>query len=243
MRAPNASAATQTRGAQMLATFKRLPTQFADNLALHRAAAPVPAHTGVDPSIVVRPLGVRARGASPVSASSSPGRVPHPGFLAGRLGEDLCVYYASRLRRPPGVDAALIAQRDLDLAAAPTCCSSRRRHWSRASARSIRARSFRAWRGCRTVRQGAGSGDGTARAPPAICRGRWSVHRFDHDGSTVPLIEWLAGSGRVDIPSRRTCARRGRALRALPNVRLAGAQPYAPLRVVETSPPRSFRIA
>lgn len=39
--------------------------------------------------------------------------VPHPGFLAGRLGESLCVYYCiDDYAAHPGVDAALIGQRD-----------------------------------------------------------------------------------------------------------------------------------
>ena len=39
--------------------------------------------------------------------------VPHPGFLAGRLGEDLCVYYCiDDYAAHPGVDAELIGRRD-----------------------------------------------------------------------------------------------------------------------------------
>lgn len=39
--------------------------------------------------------------------------VPHPGFLAGQLGEDLCVYYCiDDYAAHPGVDAELIGRRD-----------------------------------------------------------------------------------------------------------------------------------
>src|SRR5690606_27822400 len=39
--------------------------------------------------------------------------VPHPGFLAGRLGESLCVYYCiDDYAAHPGVDAELIAAAD-----------------------------------------------------------------------------------------------------------------------------------
>ena len=42
--------------------------------------------------------------------------VPHPGFLAGRLGEDFCVYYCiDDYAAHPGVDAALIGRRDEQL--------------------------------------------------------------------------------------------------------------------------------
>lgn len=39
--------------------------------------------------------------------------VPHPGFLAGQLGEDLCVYYCiDDYAAHPGVDAGMISRRD-----------------------------------------------------------------------------------------------------------------------------------
>ena len=42
--------------------------------------------------------------------------VPHPGFLAGKLDEELCVYYCiDDYAAHPGVDAALIGARELQL--------------------------------------------------------------------------------------------------------------------------------
>jgi hypothetical protein len=47
--------------------------------------------------------------------------VPHPGFLAQRLGEELCVYYCiDDYAAHPGVDTTLIAERDRELTRAPT---------------------------------------------------------------------------------------------------------------------------
>src|SRR4029079_15600388 len=42
--------------------------------------------------------------------------VPHPGFMAKHLGEELCVYYCiDDYAAHPGVDANLIAERDREL--------------------------------------------------------------------------------------------------------------------------------
>lgn len=42
--------------------------------------------------------------------------VPHPGFMAGHLGEEFCVYYCTDVYAAfPGVDVARITQRDIDL--------------------------------------------------------------------------------------------------------------------------------
>lgn len=158
--------------------------------------------------------------------------VPHPGFLARRLGESLCVYYCiDDYAAHPGVDSALIEQRDRELSAtadllfvAPPALLERKRTMNAAATYAphgvdveLFARAF-----------------DPATEPPAGARGlaRPVIGYFGslHEWIDLDLIEWLArarpqwtflliGYAAVDVS----------ALAALPNVRLVGAQPYETL--------------
>ena len=158
--------------------------------------------------------------------------VPHPGFLARRLGESLCVYYCiDDYASHPGVDSALIEQRDRELSAtadllfvAPPALLERKRTMNAAATYAphgvdveLFARAF-----------------DPATELPAGARGlaRPVIGYFGslHEWIDLDLIEWLArarpqwaflliGYAAVDVS----------ALAALPNVRLVGAQPYETL--------------
>ena len=158
--------------------------------------------------------------------------VPHPGFLARRLGESLCVYYCiDDYAAHPGVDSALIEQRDRELSAtadllfvAPPALLERKRTMNAATTYAphgvdveLFARAF-----------------DPATELPAGARGlaRPVIGYFGslHEWIDLDLIEWLArarpqwtflliGYAAVDVS----------ALAALPNVRLVGAQPYETL--------------
>ena len=158
--------------------------------------------------------------------------VPHPGFLARRLGESLCVYYCiDDYASHPGVDSALIEQRDRELSAtadllfvAPPALLERKRAMNAATTYAphgvdveLFARAF-----------------DPATELPAGARGlaRPVIGYFGslHEWIDLDLIEWLArarpqwaflliGYAAVDVS----------ALAALPNVRLVGAQPYETL--------------
>ena len=158
--------------------------------------------------------------------------VPHPGFLARRLGESLCVYYCiDDYAAHPGVDSALIEQRDRELSAtadllfvAPPALLERKRAMNAATTYAphgvdveLFARAF-----------------DPATELPAGARGlaRPVIGYFGslHEWIDLDLIEWLArarpqwtflliGYAAVDVS----------ALAALPNVRLVGAQPYETL--------------
>ncbi len=158
--------------------------------------------------------------------------VPHPGFLARRLGESLCVYYCiDDYAAHPGVDSALIEQRDRELSAtadllfvAPPALLERKRTMNAAATYAphgvdveLFARAF-----------------DPATELPAGARGlaRPVIGYFGslHEWIDLDLIEWLArarpqwaflliGYAAVDVS----------ALAALPNVRLVGAQPYETL--------------
>jgi glycosyltransferase involved in cell wall biosynthesis len=158
--------------------------------------------------------------------------VPHPGFLAGRLGEVLCVYYCiDDYAAHPGVDAAMIAARDrmltqradLVFVAPPALLEAKR---------ALNASTWFAPHGV--------DADLFARAMAPATEVPEAAQRLNHPvvgyfGSIhewidVPLIEWLAaqrpawsfllvGHAAIPVPG----------LRALPNVVLAGAQPYEEL--------------
>lgn len=158
--------------------------------------------------------------------------VPHPGFLARRLGESLCVYYCiDDYASHPGVDRALIEQRDRELSTtadllfvAPPALLERKR--------AINAATTYAPHGV-DVELFARAFD-PATELPAGARGLASpvIGYFGslHEWIDLELIEWLArarpqwtflliGYAAVDVS----------ALAALPNVRLVGAQPYETL--------------
>lgn len=158
--------------------------------------------------------------------------VPHPGFLARRLGEELCVYYCiDDYAAHPGVDPELIGRRDdaLSRAAdlqfvAPPALLERKR--------GLNPRTFYSPHGVDVALFRRASEPGTEIAaaardlPGPVIGYIGSLHEW----IDLDLIAWLArerpqwtfllvGHAAADVSE----------LRALPNVRLAGAQPYATL--------------
>lgn len=158
--------------------------------------------------------------------------VPHPGFLAQRLGESLCVYYCiDDYAAHPGVDATLIEARDRELTAKanlvfvapPALLAAKRAQNSRTvfAPHGVDVELFRKAADPATV---VPDGAKDLRHPVIGYFGSL------HDWIDLPLIEWLArsrpawtfllvGHAAADVS----------ALRAMPNVRLVGAQPYATL--------------
>lgn len=157
---------------------------------------------------------------------------PHPGFLARRLGESLCVYYCiDDYAAHPGVDAEVIAASDLALTKAadlvfvapPALVAAKQAQnpQTRFSPHGVDAKLF------------AQASDLATELPPAA-RGFVGpvVGYFGsiHEWIDVELIAWLAqrrpqwtfllvGYAAIKVPD----------LEALPNVVLAGAQPYTSL--------------
>ena len=116
MRAPQASGRDLRRMLRKLAASLHAPTRIDGDL-WHCTVPQLPFRRlpGVDR--INRWFGQwavrRALRAAGIARCLSWFVVPHPGFLAGRLGEDLCVYYCiDDYAAHPGVDAELIAQRD-----------------------------------------------------------------------------------------------------------------------------------
>lgn len=158
--------------------------------------------------------------------------LPHPGFLANRLGERLCVYYCiDDYAAHPGVDpdhigrmdAGLTRAADLVFVAPPTLLDAKK---------ALNPRTFPAPHGVDAELFGQAS-DPATEVPEAIAGIRHPVigyHGSLHEWIDLPLIEWLAtqrpdwtfllvGHAAVDVS----------ALARLPNVVLAGPQPYASL--------------
>lgn len=158
--------------------------------------------------------------------------VPHPGFLAQRLGEDLCVYYCiDDYAAHPGVDTALIAERDAELSrradllfvAPPSLVEAKQalNPNTRFSPHGVDVALF------------AKAMDPATEIPAAARELTHPVVGYFgsiHEWIDIELIEWLArqrpqwtfllvGHAAINVS----------ALRALPNVVLAGAQPYAEL--------------
>ena len=157
---------------------------------------------------------------------------PHPGFLARRLGERFCVYYCiDDYAAHPGVDAEVIAASDLALTRAadlvfvapPALVATKQAQnpQTRFSPHGVDARLF------------AQASDPATTLPPAAQGIAGPVVGYFgsiHEWIDVELIAWLAqqrpqwtfllvGYAAIKVP----------ALEALPNVVLAGAQPYATL--------------
>lgn len=158
--------------------------------------------------------------------------VPHPGFLSGRLGECLSVYYCiDDYAAHPGVDAELIAARDDGLSRAvdllfvapPALLESKRRMNSTATyaPHGVDVALF------------SKANDPDTAIPHEVADLTLPIIGYFgsvHEWIDLELLEWLAterpnwtflfvGHAAVDV-SR---------LRALPNVRFAGAQPYESL--------------
>lgn len=235
MRAPSASGRDLKRAVRkVFAAFKR-PTQVADGL-WHCTVPQLPFRRlpGVDAfnRIFGRWAVRRALRMVGIHKRISWFVLPHPGVHAGKLGEDLCVYYCiDDYAAHPGVDAILIAQRDLDLSrradllfVAPPALIPEKR--------AINPNTIFSPHGV-DVELFAKAVD-PATEVPTIARNLphpiigyiGSIHEW----IDVPMIEWLAqqrpawsfllvGHAHVAVDG----------LRALPNVHLVGTQPYPTL--------------
>ena len=235
MRAPNASGRDLKRAVRkLLAAFKR-PTQVADGL-WHCTVPQLPFRRlpGVDAfnRLFGRWAVRRALRLAGIRKRISWFVVPHPGVHAGKLGEDLVVYYCiDDYAAHPGVDAALIAERDDALSrradllcvAPPALLDAKR---------ALNPNVLFSPHGV-DVDLFANAQD-PATELPALARElpRPIVGYIGsiHEWIDVPLIEWLAQQrpqwtfllvGHAHVPVD--------GLRALANVRFAGAQPYASL--------------
>jgi glycosyltransferase involved in cell wall biosynthesis len=158
--------------------------------------------------------------------------VPHPGFLAGQLDEELCVYYCiDDYAAHPGVDAAAIERCDRELSrradllfvAPPALLEAKR---------AQNANVIAAPHGVDAELFAAASAPSTTIPAAAAALPRPIVGFFGslHEWIDVPLLEWLARQrpgwtfllvGHAHVPLA--------GLRKLPNVHLAGAQPYPDL--------------
>ena len=158
--------------------------------------------------------------------------VPHPGFLAGQLDEELCVFYCiDDYAAHPGVDMALIAQRDEALSrradllfvAPPALLESKR---------ALNASTLFAPHGVDAELFGRAQDPQTAVPAAARDLTRPVIGYIGsiHEWIDLELIAWLAqqrpqwsflmvGHAAVDVTE----------LRALPNVHFAGPQPYRDL--------------
>jgi len=158
--------------------------------------------------------------------------VPHPGFLAQRLDEELCVYYCiDDYAAHPGVDTVLITERDRELTrradlvfvAPPALLEAKQaiNPNTRFSPHGVDLALF------------ARAMDPATETPEAARHLQHPVVGYFgsiHEWIDVQLIEWLArerpqwtfllvGHAAISVSG----------LRALPNVVLVGAQPYAEL--------------
>lgn len=158
--------------------------------------------------------------------------VPHPGFLAHRLGEDFCVYYCiDDYAAHPGVDAELIGQRDdaLSRAAdqlfvAPPALLPAKQALNPTTTYAPHGVDLDLFLTARAAETPIAEGARGLSGPVIGYIG--SLHEW----IDIELIAWLAQS-RPDWSFLLVghAAADVSALRALPNVRLAGPQPYATL--------------
>lgn len=235
MRAPSASGRDFKRALRKLAAAFRRPREVAPGL-WHCTVPQLPFRRvpGVDSfnrwfgRWAVR----RARRALPVRRLISWFVVPHPGFLAGRLGEALCVYYCiDDYAAHPGVDPELIGRRDAALSrradllfvAPPALLEAKR---------ALNPNTVYAPHGVDVALFGRAADPATEVAPAAAGLAHPVVGYIGslHEWIDLELMAWLArarpawtflcvGHAATDVS----------ALAALPNVRLAGPQPYGEL--------------
>lgn len=235
MRAPSASGRDFKRALRKLAAAFRRPREVAPGL-WHCTVPQLPFRRipGVD--TLNRWFGrwavQRARRVLPARRLISWFVVPHPGFLAGRLGEVLCVYYCiDDYAAHPGVDPELIGQRDLALSrradllfvAPPALLEAKR---------ALNPNTVYAPHGVDLDLFARAADPATAVAPGAAGLAHPVVGYIGslHSWIDLELMAWLArerpawtflcvGHAAADVST----------LAALPNVRLAGPQPYGEL--------------
>lgn len=158
--------------------------------------------------------------------------VPHPGFLAGHLGEALCVYYCiDDYAAHPGVDADAIAACDLALTRAadlvfvapPALVAAKQR---------LNPHTVFAPHGVDAALFAQAQSAATPVPDEALALPGPVVGYFGsvHDWIDIELIDWLAGQRpQWSFLLVGHCATDVSALRARPNVHLAGARPYSTL--------------
>lgn len=235
LRAPQASARDIRRLLRKLAAALKPPTRLRDNFWLCTVPQiPFRRLPGID--TVNRWFGLwsvrRALRKAGIARYLTWFVVPHPGFMAKRLGEELCVYYCiDDYAAHPGVDAGLIGERDAALARAadivfvapPALLEAKR---------ALNPHTVFAPHGV-DVELFARARDPDTEIPPAarnLARPVIGYFGSLHEWIDLELIEWLArerpswsflliGHAAVDVDR----------LRALPNVRMIGTQPYASL--------------
>lgn len=235
LRAPQASGRDVRRAMRKLAAALRKPTGIGPNL-WHCTVPQLPFRRIPGVGTLNRLFGMWAvRRAMRVLGT---GRyiswfvVPHPGFLAHRLGEDLCVYYCiDDYAAHPGVDPAVIARCDETLSreadvlfvAPPALLETKR---------TLNVNTHFSPHGVDAALFGRASEPSTEIAEGARGLSRPVIGYIGsiHEWIDLELIGWLAherphwtfllvGHAAVDVQG----------LQALPNVRLAGPQPYATL--------------
>jgi len=235
MRAPQASSADIGRIWRKLRAALQPPQHIGDNLWLCTVPQiPFRRLPGID--ALNRWFGLwsvrRALRAAGLKRWISWFVVPHPGFMAKQLGEELCVYYCiDDYASHPGVDPVAIAERDTDLTrradlvfvAPPALVEAKR---------ALNPHTLFSPHGVDVDLFRRASDPATAIAPGALDLVHPVIGYFGslHAWIDFDLIEWLArarphwtfllvGHAAVDVSG----------LAALPNVRLVGAQPYASL--------------
>jgi glycosyltransferase involved in cell wall biosynthesis len=235
MRAPSASGRDFKRALRKIAAALRAPERMQD--ALWHCTVPqlpfrrmpgVEAFNRVFGEWAVR----RALRSTGITRRISWFVVPHPGFMARRLGEELCVFYCiDDYAAHPGVDMALIAQRDEELSrkadvlfvAPPALLEAKR---------ALNPTTFFSPHGVDAELFGLAQDPATAIPSGARDLGKPVIGYIGsvHEWIDLELIAWLAtqrptwsfllvGHAAADVS----------ALRALRNVHLVGAQPYANL--------------
>lgn len=235
MRAPNASGRDLKRALRKIVAAFRRPQRVADGL-WHCTVPQLPFRRipGVDTlnRLFGRWAVRRAMRRTGIARCISWFVVPHPGFMAQRLGEALCVYYCiDDYAAHPGVDIELITRRDLDLSrradllfvAPPALVAAKRRLNPHTvfSPHGVDVDLFR-----QAIEPATELPPAARNLPRPVVGYFGSIHEW----IDIELIEWLAmmrpqwtfllvGHAAADVT----------ALRARPNVRLVGAQPYADL--------------
>lgn len=235
MRAPSASGRDFKRALRKLAATLRAPVRVSEHL-WHCTVPQLPFRRlpGVDAfnRVFSRWAVKRALRHAGIGACISWFVVPHPGFMAKRLDERLCVYYCiDDYAAHPGVDAELIAQRDLELSqradlmfvAPPALLDAKR---------AINPDTHFAPHGVDVELFGLAADPATELPAGARDLPHPVIGYFGslHEWIDFELIAWLAtqrpgwtfllvGHAAADVST----------LRALPNVRLVGTQPYASL--------------
>ncbi|HWU76436.1 MAG TPA: glycosyltransferase [Rhodanobacter sp.] len=235
LRAPQASGRDVRRAFRKIRATLRAPTLIKDNL-WHCTVPQLPFRRipGID--WLNRVFGRWAvRRAMRVLGNARPISwfvVPHPGFLARRLGEELCVYYCiDDYAAHPGVDTKLISARDDELTrradlvfvAPPALVAAKQaiNPHTVFSPHGVDVALFAQAMDPATIVPAA-----ARRLPSPVVGYFGSIHEW----IDLELIEWLAlqrpkwtfllvGHAAVNV-SR---------LRALDNVKLVGPQPYADL--------------